>query len=158
MILWSEGDIQKEEARQKTGVAVYSACAAVFLALSLTLLFLSKDKDYFWYMFADMAIFTLFGWASVWYFANVFADRRRLIRLYKKLSFSEEYREEGVVRSVREITKEGLTMCAVLVETKNGERSLNALYGHGKLFEKGKTYNFTVRSNVVTAWEAADER
>ena len=158
MILWSEGDIQKEEARQKTGVAVYSACAAVFLALSLTLLFLSKDKDYFSYMFADMAIFTLFGWASVWYFTNVFADGRRLIRLYKKLSFSEEYREEGVVRSVREITKEGLTLCAVLVETKNGERSLNALYEHGKLFEKGKTYNFTVRANVVTAWEAADER
>ena len=156
MIVWTEGDLQKEQARLKRGVAVYSACAAVFLALSVALLLLSGD-DYFWYMFADMAIFTLFGWASVWYFTNVFADNKKLIRLYKKLSRSEEYHEKGVVRSVSEITKEGLKMCSVLVETKKGERSLNALIEQAKLFERGKTYDFTVRANVVTAWEAADE-
>ena len=157
MILWTEGCKNGIKKRFNMGLAAFFAGFAVWLGLSLTLLFISRGKNYTPYMIADIALSLLFGWAAVWYFTNPFRDRRNLLKLHKKMCSSLVYIERGKVISVGTITKEGVDLLKITLLAADGERDIELFPEHAKKIETGRTYIFRTRANVAAECEAADE-
>ncbi len=141
----------------KCGVTVFSVCSAVWLALSVTLLLLSKNGDYTPYMAADMVLSVAYGWYAVWYFTNPFRDTGKIIKLLAKMRSSLCYTEMGKVLCVEPITKDGVTLFKVKILGKTGERELDLLPEYGNYLSVGESYVFKTRANVVVNAEAAYE-
>lgn len=153
MTLWTENELSDEKVGLKKGLTVYAVCAAFYLALSVVLLVLSKGKEYFWFMAGDIALSVAFGWGSLWYFTNPFHERKSLIALYGKMAVSPEYTETGSIKDICEITKGGLLLYSVTINLGEQERVLNAFTKTFVGFEKGKSYVFKTRANVIVAGE-----
>ena len=157
MTFWTENDLSAERAKHKKSLIVYALVAIVWLAASVVILVLSKNKNYVPFMIADMVVGTLFGWFSVWFFSNPFHDARKRIALYGVMTVSRTEEEIGKVVSVGEITKDGLPLIGVTLEKNGEERKIYLLPRYLGLIEVGKTYKFTVRYNVATECGVTDE-
>lgn len=157
MTFWTENDLICERTKRKKSVIVYAIVALVWLAASVVILVLSKDKNYVPFMIADMALGAGFGWFSVWFFTNPFYDARKLIALYNVMIVSRAESVSGKVVSLDEITKDGLPLTGVTLDEHGEERRIYLLPRRFDTIEAGKTYNFIVRYNVATECGVADE-
>ena len=157
MTFWTESDLSAERAKHKKSLIGYAISALVWLAVSVVILVLSKNKNYIPFMIADMVVGTGFGWFSVWFFSNPFHDARKLIALYNTMTVSRVETEIGKVVSVNEITKDGLPLVGVTLDKRGEERQIYLLPRYSDKIEAGKTYKFIVRYNVATECEVADE-
>ena len=157
MILWTEGNYNDLKKRFKGGLVAFFAGFAVWLAVSLALLFISRGKNHTPFMIADIALSVAFGWAAVWYFTNPFRDGKNLLKLHKKMISSLVYLERGEVISVDPVTKDGVDLIKISLITADGERDIELFPEHAKKIETGRTYIFKTRANVAAECEAADE-
>ncbi|MBO4572611.1 MAG: hypothetical protein J5762_02445 [Clostridia bacterium] len=146
-----------EKARLKKLLTIFVVVAILWAGVSVTLLLLSKGRQYLWFMVADMVISVAFGWYAVWFFTNPYRDGKNLLSLYRRMSASAETTETGVCESVDEHTKENILSYRVTALTGGGERYLTLLEGAPFTIEPSKRYLFTTRANVIVDCEAQDE-
>ncbi|MBO7377853.1 MAG: hypothetical protein J6U35_03150 [Clostridia bacterium] len=157
MILWTEGYGSGVKKRFTRGLVAFFAGFAGWLALSVTLLVLSRGKNYTPFMIADIALSTAFGWFAVWYFTNPFRDQRNLLKLHGKMLSSLVYIERGKVVGEGNVTKDGVDLIKVTIMTADGERDIELFPEHAGTLREGGTYEFRTRANVAAECEAADE-
>ena len=157
MILRAGEQLEKTVSRRKTCLLLFSVCAAFWLGASVTLLVISKGRDYTPYMIADMAMGVVFGWAAVWFFTNPFADLTHTVRLFKKMTRSNIESVVGTVTKIEEITKDKIYFLQLTVSAAEGERYLYLLPGYAGCVQACGRYAFKAQASVVIKCEAADE-
>ena len=157
MKLSTEALLISEKARLKRLLTIFVVVALLWAGVSVTLLLISKGRQYLWFMVADMAISVAFGWYAVWFFTNPYRDGKNLLELYRRMNASAETTETGVCERVDEHTKENIFAYRVTALTEGGERYLTLLSDAPFTTEPGKSYLFTTRANVIVDCEALNE-
>ena len=158
MIFWTENDYFAARRRLSSGVIIYAVCACAYVIVSVTLLFLSKGRDYTFFLLGDIALAVAFGLMTVWYFCNPFRDAKNLVALYDKMSRATKYVETGKIVKIEPITKEGLDTYELTLVSGDEERSVNVFIKDINNFFVGETCTVKIRANFVTAKGDKDER
>ena len=155
MILWEKSQLKTEKAALKKTLVTYFVVLAVWLAVCVSLLLLSKGHDYFWFAFGAITLSVLFGWWSVYTFTNTVYDARKRLRAHETISKALSYSERGELVKVEEVTKDGLSTYSVTFEVKDGLRTVYSLSEKALKLEAGKEYKFLLCANYVVQCEEA---
>jgi len=148
-------DLKAAAAVRKRLIALYSAICPIYLAVALTLFFLSPHA-YTWYMVGNILLTMLFGGYSVYFFTVRYFDARSYEKYVERVVNAISSKEYGVfLRSEGNVTKEGVPFEALIFTVRGDEREVLSMK-RDLSFRAGEKYVLEMRAGVLTSYEVAD--